>query len=186
MSKLRHPIICNVCLIDSCSGSHLIVPRLARVRRSCVVKVGRLLFGWDNKADTLYNGHNWRSPCIQCPSEQRLHVTCRDTPQLPGLLLEHPPHEDDRSKVELLLCVCLRPPRSWSSVMSTSAAWSHHSHTAEPALTGCELQVPLLYCGQCSHCQPSVAPQQYHLYLYHHYYTLSLHSSFSVTDTDRT
>ena len=135
--------------------------------------------------DTI-GGHPVSSVPVIVARRQRLHVTCRDTPQLPGLLLEHPPHEDDRSKVELLLCVCLRPPRSWSSVMSTSAAWSHHSHTAEPALTGCELQVPLLCCGQCSHCQPSVAPQQYHLYLYHHYYTLSLHSSFSVTDTNRT
>ena len=93
--------------------------------------------------DTI-GGHPVSSVPVIVASEQRLHVTCRDTPQLPGLLLEHPPHEDDRSKVELLLCVCLRPPRSWSSVMSTSAAWSHHSHTAEPALTGCELQVPLL------------------------------------------
>ena len=156
MSKLRHPS-CNVCLIDSCSGSHQIVPRLARVRRSCVVKVGRLLFGWDNKADTLYNGHNWRSPCIQCPSEQRLHVTCRDTPQLPGLLLEHPPHEDDRSKVELLLCVCLRPPRSWSSVMSTSAAWSHHSHTAE--LHWPDVSCRSRYCGADSvHIANQVSP----------------------------
>ena len=57
--------------------------------------------------DTI-GGHPVSSVPVIVAREQRLHVTCRDTPQLPGLLLEHPPHEDDRSKVELLLCVCLR------------------------------------------------------------------------------